>query len=68
MFSNGFLRNMAEDPFAKEVVSGDGTAEVMKNTILSSTMLKSDLDILSSASWQNASLHGRGKETDPQND
>ncbi|XP_077929623.1 solute carrier family 22 member 14 [Halichoerus grypus] len=61
-------RNMAEDPFAKEVVSGDGTAEVMKNTILSSTMLKSDLDILSSASWQNASLHGRGKETDPQND
>ncbi|XP_021533213.1 solute carrier family 22 member 14 [Neomonachus schauinslandi] len=61
-------RNMAEDPFAEEVVSGDGTAEVMKNTILSSTMLKSDLDILSSAPWQNASLHGRGKETDPRND
>nr|XP_045758119.1 solute carrier family 22 member 14 [Mirounga angustirostris] len=61
-------RNMAEDPFAEEVVSGDGTAEVMKNTILSSTMLKSDLDILSSAPWQNASLHSRGKETDPRND
>ncbi|XP_027441575.2 solute carrier family 22 member 14 isoform X3 [Zalophus californianus] len=39
------LRNMAEDPFTEEVVSGDGTAEVMKNTILNSTMLKSDLDI-----------------------
>ncbi|XP_027441576.2 solute carrier family 22 member 14 isoform X4 [Zalophus californianus] len=38
-------RNMAEDPFTEEVVSGDGTAEVMKNTILNSTMLKSDLDI-----------------------
>ncbi|XP_073742904.1 solute carrier family 22 member 14 isoform X3 [Callorhinus ursinus] len=38
-------KNMAEDPFTEEVVSGDGTAEVMKNTILNSTMLKSDLDI-----------------------
>ncbi|XP_059018053.1 solute carrier family 22 member 14 [Mustela lutreola] len=58
-------RNMAEDMFTEEVVSSEGTAEVMKNTVLSSTKLKSDSDSLFSVSWQDVSWPGRGKETDP---
>ncbi|XP_047561465.1 solute carrier family 22 member 14 isoform X2 [Lutra lutra] len=58
-------RNMAEDMFTEEVVGSEGTAEVMKNTVLSSTKLKSDSDSLFSVSWQDVSWPGRGKETDP---
>lgn len=65
LLSNGFFRNVAEDMFTEEVVSSEGTAEVMKNTVLSSTKLKSDSDSLFSVSWQDVSWPGRGKETDP---
>ncbi|XP_045859518.1 solute carrier family 22 member 14 [Meles meles] len=59
-------RNMAEDMFTEEVVDSEGTAEVMKNTVLSSTKLNSDSDSLFSMSWQDVSWLGRGRETDSQ--
>ena len=68
MLSNGFFRNMAEDLFTEDTVLSEGTAEVVKNPVLNSTMPKSDSDILFSASWQDVSWRGRGKETGPRND
>ena len=67
LFSNGFFRNMAEELFTKEAVVDDGTDEVTKNTILNSMIQKSDFDIFSNVSLQDASLQGRGEETDPLN-
>eukprot|EP00071_Canis_lupus_P030623 XP_022264180.1 solute carrier family 22 member 14 isoform X3 [Canis lupus familiaris] len=61
------MRNVAEELFTKEVVVDDGTDEVTKNTILNSMIQKSDMDILSNVSLQDASLQGRGEETDPLN-
>lgn len=68
LFSNGFFRNMAEDPLTEDVVLMDGTAEVRNRTIRNSTILKADSDIPSNASCQDASLQGGGKDTDPRND
>lgn len=68
LFSNGFLRNIAEDLLAEDAVLVDGTVEVRNSTICNSTILKVDSDIPSNASCQDTSLQGRGKDTDPQND
>ncbi|XP_042759048.1 solute carrier family 22 member 14 isoform X2 [Panthera leo] len=56
-------RNMAEELLAKEVAPEGGTGDVVRNTVLDSTMLKLDSDVLS-----HTPVPGRAGDTDPQND
>ena len=63
MFFNGFFRNVAEELLAKEVAPEGGTGDVVRNTVLDSTMLKLDSDVLS-----HTPVPGRAGDTDPQND
>ncbi|XP_025769456.1 solute carrier family 22 member 14 [Puma concolor] len=56
-------RNMAEELLAKEVAPEGGTGDVVRNTVLDSTMLKLDSDVLS-----HTPVPGRAGDTDPRND
>ncbi|VFV38085.1 solute carrier family 22 member [Lynx pardinus] len=56
-------RNMAEELLAKEVAPEGGTGDAVRNTVLDSTMLKLDSDVLS-----HTPVPGRAGDTDPRND
>nr|XP_060494247.1 solute carrier family 22 member 14 isoform X2 [Panthera onca] len=56
-------RNMAEELLAREVAPEGGTGDVVRNTVLDSTMLKLDSDVLS-----HTPVPGRAGDRDPQND